>query len=258
MTSLQPHEAKSVLEHVGELRKKLLIALGAFVVGAIVAHIFNKEIIAFLLQPAGSQHLIFLSPVEPFFFIFKIDFIAGIIIAFPFIIWCLFSYITPALSKRINTLLSFFYIVSTLLLFAGLFYAFFVTIPFSLKFLFSITIPGIENNFSMEKYLGFFTAQALIITAVFQIPILIIGGIYLGAFKTKLLTTKRRYIYLILIIALAILTPTADIFNLGIVFIPCLVIFEVSLIGGKIVEFLKRKKEKDKNNSKIINVSNIE
>ncbi|MEK7572719.1 MAG: twin-arginine translocase subunit TatC [Patescibacteria group bacterium] len=255
MTSLQHHEAKSVLEHVGELRKKLLIALGAFIVGAIIAHIFNKEIIDFLLKPAGSQSLIFLSPLEPFFFVFKIDFIAGIIIAFPFIVWCLFSYITPALSKRATTLLFSFYITSTLLLFAGLFYAFFITIPFSLKFLFSITIPGIENNFSVERYLSFFVSQALIITAVFQVPILVIGGIYLGVFKTKLLAAKRRYIYLILIIALAVFTPTADIFNLGIVFIPCIVIFEISLIGGKIVEFLKKKKEK---NLKSVDVSRIE
>jgi sec-independent protein translocase protein TatC len=243
MTSLQHHEAKSVLEHVGELRKKLLIALGAFIVGAIIAHIFNKEIIDFLLKPAGSQNLIFLSPLEPFFFIFKIDFIAGIIIAFPFIVWCLFSYITPALSKRVTTLLFFFYITSTLLLFAGLFYAFFITIPFSLKFLFSITISGIENNFSVERYLSFFISQALIITAVFQVPILVIGGIYLNAFKTKLLANKRRYVYLVLLIALAVFTPTADIFNLGIVFIPCIVIFEISLIGGKIVEFLRKRKE---------------
>lgn len=248
MTSLQHHEAKSILEHVGELRKKLLIALGAFVVGAIIAHIFHAEIIAFLLKPAGGQNLIFLSPLEPFFFIFKIDFIGGIIIAFPIIIWCLFSYITPALSKRANNLVVFFYITSTFLLFVGLFYAFFVTIPISLKFLFSITVPGIENNFSMEKYLGFFITQAVIIMAVFQLPILIIGGIYLGVFKTKLLAEKRRYIYFILLIGLAILTPTTDMFSLGIILIPCLVIFEVSLLGGKIIEKFKRKKENKTNN----------
>jgi len=246
MTSLQTHEAKSIFEHVGELRKKLLIALCAFVVGAVIAHIFHVEIIAFLLKPAGSQHLIFLSPLEPLIFIFKIDFIAGFIISFPVILWCLLSYITPALPKRISGIIVFFFATSTFLLFAGLLYAFFIMIPMSLKFLFSINIPGIENNFSVERYLSFFITQALIIMAVFQVPILIIGGISIGILKTKLFANKRRLIYLILLIAIAVITPTTDVFSLGVVFIPCLIIFEISLIGGKIVERLKRKRKEEK------------
>lgn len=245
MTSLQHHEAKSVLEHVGELRKKLLIALSVFIVGAVIAHIFNAEIIGFLLKPAGSQNLIFLSPLEPFFFIFKIDFIGGLIVAFPVIIWLLLSYISPALSKKVNKLVVFFFITSTLLLLIGLLYAFFVTIPITLKFLFSISVVGVENNFSMEKYLGFFITQAFIIMIVFQVPILIIGGIYTGILKTKMLAGKRRYIYIILLLALAIITPTADIFSLAIIFIPCLVIFEISIIGGKIIERMNRKNKEN-------------
>lgn len=241
MTSLQTHEEKSIWEHVGDLRKKILIALGAFVVGAVIAHIFHSEIIAFLLKPAGSQHLIFLSPLEPLIFIFKIDFIGGFIISFPIIIWCIFSYISPALSERISKLVIFFYITSTFLVFAGLLYSFFIMIPITLKFLFSINIPGIENTFSVEKYLSFLITQAVIVMAIFQVPIILIGGIFVGLLKTKFLANKRRYIYLILLIALAIITPTTDIFSLSVVFIPCIIIFEISLIGGRIVEALKRK-----------------
>jgi len=244
MTSLQTNESRSVLEHVGELRKKIFIALFAFIIGVITSHIFHREIIAFLLKPAGSQHLIFLSPLEPLFFIFKIDFIGGFIISFPVIVWSIFSYITPALPKRVGGVVVLFYVTSTVLLFLGLLYAFFVTIPLSLKFLFSITIPGIENNFSVEKYLSFFITQAIIIMTVFQVPILIIGGVALDVFKTKLLASKRQYIYMGLLVALAIITPTTDVFSLGIIFIPCLVIFEISLVGGKIVERLRRKKNK--------------
>ena len=240
MTSLQTNEPKSVLEHVGELRKKILIALGAFIIGATISHLFNSEIIAFLLKPAGSQHLIFLSPLEPLFFIFKIDFIGGFVISFPIIIWCIFSYITPALSKRMSNVIVLFYITSTLLLFLGLLYALFVTIPLSLKFLFSINIPGIENNFSAEEYIRFIITQAIIIMSVFQVPIFIIGGISMGAIKTKMLAHKRRIIYFILLVALAIITPTTDVFSLGIVFIPCLVIFEISLLGGRIIEYYKK------------------
>lgn len=234
-------EEKTIIEHVGELRKKILISIFFFVVGVIISHTFHLEIIDFLLKPASGQNLIFLSPLDPLFFILKIDCVGGLILSLPIIIWLLFSYISPALSEKINKRIVVFYLTSNLLLVLGLFYALFVTIPISLKFLFSITIPGIENSFSVEKYLSFFITQALIVMVIFQVPIVIIGGIYLEILKTKFLAVKRKYIYIGLLIALAIITPTTDIFNLAIVFVPCIVIFEVSLIAGKIIEKIKRK-----------------
>ena len=237
-------EAKSVIEHISELRSKLIISLVAMILGATMAHFFHEQIIGFLLAPATGQQLIFLSPLEPLFFIFKIDLMAGLIFALPVIVWSILSYIAPALPTKIYKLLFFLYLTSLILTIAGLLYAFLVTIPISLKFLFSITIPGISNQISAQNYIDFFIAQTLIITGVFQIPILIIGGIYINAFKTKTLSNKRRYIYLASVIALAIITPTTDIFSLMIVFIPCLIIFEASLIGGYIIEFIKNKKIK--------------
>lgn len=241
MDSMQPQETKSVLEHIGELKKKIFIALGAIFFGALIGHFFNKEITAFLLQLSGGQQLIFLSPLEPLFFIFKIDLIAGIIIAFPFIVWCLLSYIAPALPRRTSAFLFLFYIISTLLLIGGLFYAFLVTIPLSLKFLFSIVIPGVQNQISAQNYINFFITQTLIITFIFQFPLLIIGSVYLDILRTKTLANKRRYAYLIITIALAVITPTVDIFSLIVVLAPCFLIFEISLIGGKIVEKFKKK-----------------
>jgi len=232
-------EEQSISEHVAELRKKILIALIVFATGVIISHIFNSEIINFLLEPASNQNLIFLSPLEPLFFIFQIDFIGGVIFSFPVILWLLFSYVSPALSDKINRKIIFFYITSTLLLIFGLAYALFVAAPISLKFLFSITIPGIENSFSVQKYLSFFIAQAMIVMMVFQAPIIIIGGVYLGMLETRLLTTKRKHIYIGLIIALAIITPTTDIFSLAILFIPCVIIFEISLIGARLIEKIK-------------------
>lgn len=229
-------EEKSIGEHIDELRKKILIALIVFAVGVTIAHVFNAEIIEFLLKPANTQKLIFLSPLEPLFFIFQIDLIGGFIFSFPVMLWLLFSYISPAFSDKINKKIIFFYIASTLLLIIGLFYAFFVVAPISLKFLFSITIPGIENSFSTQKYLSFFITQAIIVIMVFQVPIVIIGGVYLKILKTKFLAVKRKFIYLGLLIALAVITPTTDLFSLAILFAPCIIIFEISLMIGRLIE----------------------
>ncbi len=233
---MEAPETRSVAEHIGELRTKLLIAVGAAIAGAIVTHYFHTQIIAFLLRPIGSQELVFLSPLEPLLFILKIDVIGGVLIAFPIIIWCLFSFIAPAIAHKTRKLLVTFCLFSLLLLIIGLLYAFLVTIPLSLKFLSSITIEGIRNQISAQSYIGFFISQALIIAGIFQIPILIIGGTYLRILRTAFIKNKRRYIYLGAIIGLAVITPTTDLFSLAIVLVPCLAIFEVSLIGARIVE----------------------
>jgi sec-independent protein translocase protein TatC len=229
-------EEKNLSEHINELRKKILIALFIFIAGVTITHVFNAEIIDFLLKPASNQNLIFLSPLDPLFFIFQIDFIGGIIFAFPAILWLLLSYISPALSNKVNKRIFLFFITSTLLLIFGLVYTLFVVAPISLKFLFSIAIPGIENSFSVQKYLSFLITQTIIVMMVFQVPIVIIGGVYLEILKTRFLAVKRKFIYVGLLTALAIITPTTDIFSLAILFIPCLIIFELSLIGAKIVE----------------------
>lgn len=235
MSSLQESKVGSVSDHVLELRNKILVVVTIFLIGAVISHIFNKEITAFLLKPAGGQNLVFLSPLEPLFFILKIDFIGGLIFSFPAIIWAIFSYITPALPKKVGSIVVLFYTASTILLFAGLFYAFFVTIPLTLKFLFSINIPGIENSFSVQKYISFFITQAFIIMGVFQIPILIVGGDYLEIFRVENITRKRGSVYMILLVALAIITPTTDLFSLGIIFIPCVAIFEISILLAKVL-----------------------
>jgi sec-independent protein translocase protein TatC len=241
VASIKTNETRGISEHVGELKKKIFIAFFAFIIGAIITHLFNPEITNFLLKPSNGQNLIFLSPLDPLLFIFKIDFMGGFIISFPVILWSIFSYINPALPLKIRKTISLFYFVSALLLFLGLIYAFFVTIPLSLRFLFSISIPGISNSFSAEKYLSFFITQAIIVMIVFQVPVLVTGGVYLEFFKTKFLSSKRRYIYLILIISLAIITPTTDIFSLLIILVPCIFIFEISLIIGKLIERFHKK-----------------
>lgn len=235
-------QPKSVLEHIGELRRRLFVALLAFIVGAAVAHAYHDRIISYILKPVEGGKLVFLSPLEPLFFILKIDFIAGLVIAFPVIFWCIFSYVKPALPARGRMTLYIASFTSLILLASGLLYAYFVTIPLSLRFLFSIIIPGVENIITMESYLGFFFAQGLIIMLVFQIPIIIMTGLSLGLFSVKWLSKKRRYVYLVGTIALAVLTPTTDVFSLGIVLVPTIVIFEFSLIVGFIRQVLKRKK----------------
>ncbi len=233
----------TVLDHIIELRTRIIVSILAIIIGSSIAHFFHKEIIEFILKPLGEQKLIFLSPLDPLFFILKTDLVVGILLAFPIIIWSIFSYIKPILNKKINYVIYAVYTSSTLLVFAAISYAYFVIVPLILKFLNSITIQGIESTITAQNYLGFFIMQILIIALIFQIPLFIVFGIYINVFSTKFLSSKRGYIYIGITIALAMITPTADIFSLSIILVPALLIFEVSLIIGRVVERFRRKEK---------------
>ncbi len=232
----------SVLDHIIELRTRVILSLLAVIVGSAIAHFFHEQIINFILKPISGQKLVFLSPLDPLFFILKIDLVVGILISLPVIVWSVFSYIRPVITDKISYLIHIIYLSSTLLVLASLSYAYFIIVPLILKFLSSITIPGIESSITAQSYLGFFITQILIIALIFQIPLFIIFGIYIGIFNARLLGSKRGYIYVGMTIVLSILTPTPDIFSLGIILIPALFIFELSLIIGRIVERFKKKK----------------
>lgn len=231
-------EAKGILEHIAELRTRIFVSLGAVILGSIAAHFYYQEIISFILRPSGQQSLIFLSPLEPLFFILKLDLLVGLALAFPVISWCVLSYLNPVFSRRAWLITLFAYSASLALLVAGLAYTYFVTFPLSLRFLLAITIPGVDNAITAKSYLGFFFTQAAIISLIFQIPVLILAGLRLGAFSVSGLSAKRRYVYLFGLIALSVITPTTDLFNLAIVLAPTVLIFEISLLAGRLMEWL--------------------
>jgi sec-independent protein translocase protein TatC len=227
-------------EHIGELRSRILTSVLAIIIGSSVAHFFNQEIIDFLLWPVKGQDLTFLSPLDPLFLIIKVDLFAGLIIAFPFICLNSLLFIRPALKNLHWLVLLGLIISSTLLLIIGLAYAYFVVAPISIGFLLSIKINGIQNMITVQNYLSFFLTQSFVAALIFQIPLVTAIGAYFGLFSARLVATKRRYIYLVGLVTLAIITPTPDVFNLAVVAIPTMVIFEGSLIIARVVEYFSK------------------
>lgn len=228
-------------DHLSELRSKLLISFAAVFIGAMIAHYFHEELIAFLLHPIASRELFFLSPLDPLFFILKIDLFFGCILALPVVNWGIFSFLRPAMKESNWLVLSIFYIVAAFLILCGLAYAYFVMAPISLQFLLSIDIAGIDNMITANSYLSFLLSQSLIIALVFQIPLFIVIGAYIDAFTPATIARKRPYVYVIGLTALAILTPTADVINLCLVSIPALIIFEISLIVARTIARVRRR-----------------
>ncbi len=232
----------TVLDHLLELRSKVFISCIAVFIGACVAHYYHDILIGFLIKPMGDQKLIFLSPLDPLFFILKTDMFAGVILALPILNWCFFSFVKPAMQTFNWIVFSLFYCIAAVCIVVALAYAYFVMVPISLTFLLSINVANIQNMITATSYLNFLLAQSLIIAIIFQIPLFIVAGSMIGAVKPSFLASKRRYIYVGGLIVLAVITPTTDLFNLSIIALPAAIIFEGSLLAGRIIEWSSRRR----------------
>lgn len=234
-------EARSIWEHILELRNYSFIALGAFIVGSGVTHIFHTQLIALLFAPLHQQTLVFLSPLDPILFIFKVDFFGGVLLALPVILFCLFRFIAPAIGKRGTVFMAWFLLLSALLAVIAIVYTYLLLLPLSVDFLLSIHVSGVTDFFTAEQYINFVLMQLVLMALIFQIPCVVVILAFLRLLNPKVLAEKRAISYIVAIIALSILTPTTDLFSLSLFLVPTLVIFEISILLGRAVYSLGNK-----------------
>jgi len=238
-------EPATLLEHLLEIRNYVFLILGALIVGGGVTHYFHRQIIAAVFSPLGSQHLIFLSPLDPLLFIFKVDFYGGILLALPFFLFAVFRFVAPALGARASRYVAIFCLFSTLLALTAAVYTYVFLIPITTKFLLSIQVPGVSNFFTADKYLGFVFMQMALMIGIFQIPCVILLLSAARIFNPSILSKNRPIAYVVMIIGLSILTPTTDLYSLSLFLIPTLIIYELSVGLGKAVYYIRTKnKEK--------------
>ncbi len=223
-------------DHLAELRTTLLRCGVAVLVAAILAHLYHEVLIALLLRPVAGTELVFLSPLDPLLFILKVDLTAGLILALPVISWSVISFLKPAVDRSHWLMFCLLFGLAAVLLLIGLAYAYLITVPISLAFLTSISIAGIGNMITASSYLSFLLLQLLLMAVVFQTPLFVLAGVSIGAFDVATLASRRRQIYLASLVALAVLTPTTDLVSLGIVVVPAVLVFEGSLIAGRILQ----------------------
>lgn len=232
-------------DHIFVLRKYLIISFLSVVAGAIVTHIYHQLIIEFIFQPLGGVDAVFLSPLDPFIFIWKIDLFGGLIMALPIVIICIFLFVAPAFNtKQVWGYFIVLFLLSLFLITGAIAYTFFLLIPLSLGFLLSIQIPGIENAFTAQNYLNFVITQLAMSVTVSFIPLVTIFATLIHLLNPYKIGGKRGLIYVGLTIALAFLTPTTDLYTLLILLVPTLGILEISIVIAKIIySFQNRKKQ---------------
>jgi sec-independent protein translocase protein TatC len=229
-------EEATVVEHLTELRHRLLIALFAIVPAFVVAFIFHEQLIEWLIRPLpDDKQLVTLGVTEPFTTAVKVSLIAAIAVVLPILLWQLWAFLAPAVDEKIQRALVVFVVFSTGLFAAGVAFTYFVVMPKAITFLTEFDEELYDVQIRASYYLSFVAVLLLAAGIAFQMPIFILALVRIGVVTSASLRRNRRYA-LVGLVAFAILLPTVDPVSLALELIPLLVLFELSIWLSALME----------------------
>ena len=229
----------SLMEHLEELRGRLMKSIAAILAGAVVAWILYPQILDVLTRPLcdilpdDECRLVITDPVQGLSTRMRVAGYGGVALAMPVILWQLWRFVTPGLYAK-ERRLAIPFVGSALFLFflgAGLAYW---TLPRALEFL--ITIGGdLEPFFTPDKYNQLVTNMMLAFGIGFEFPILLIFLQMAGILSNETLRSWRRYAIVGIVVMVAVLPPSGDPFSLAALSIPLYVFYEMSILVGRII-----------------------
>lgn len=226
----------TILEHLQELRTRLIITGVAIIIGMTVAALFLTWPVITLLSEAAGGKLVALRPTETFVTYFKVALVTGAALAMPVIVWQMLLFVLPALHSHERRYVYLAVPFITLAFAAGLAFGFFLVIPSAIRFLTGFGGDVIAQTWSIEEYLTFITTLLFWIGLSFETPIVIFFLAKLGVVNPRTLGHFRRYALVGAFVAAAIITPTPDPFNQTLVAVPMYLLYELGVLMARFAE----------------------
>ena len=224
------------LEHLGELRTRIVRSLIALMAGTLVALYFSERLVDWLAKPvtALGYELVFTAPAEAFWVQMKVGLILGLFIASPAILWQVWAFIAPGLHGHEKKYAAPFVILGSVMFMAGGAFSLYVVTPSAIKFLLGYARPGLKPMITIENHIDFLLKFTLAFGAVFELPLAITLLSRMGVVTAKMLAKHRKYAILGAFIAGAVLTPTPDAFNQTLMAGPIIILYEVGILCARI------------------------
>ena len=226
------HQEMGFLEHLEELRWRLVRSFAIILVGSGLSYGYIDEILSILLYPStitNSPIVIQSLQVQSMFLIkWFISFASGFIIALPYLIYQFWKFVAPGLKvneKRFALPFVFFAFTSFI---AGVSFGYFVLIPFSLEFFSGIAAPHVENNFSIQYYFSFLTWLLIGAGVIFQLPVVSLVLSSIGVLTPAFMRHYRRHSIVTILILSSFITPP-DPVSMLIMSFPLAILYETSI-----------------------------
>jgi sec-independent protein translocase protein TatC len=231
----------TVVEHLTELRRRIVISIIAVSIGAVVCFIFSESIISFFVTyyrdaTHGQKNaLIFLGPLDAFLTRIKIATYGGIVLALPVWLFELWRFITPGLNPN-EKRYAIPFIFSSILLFALGGYIALLTLPKALEFLLDIGGSQLRPELTADKYLGLVSLMIVAFGVAFEFPVVLVFLLLARVLTTQQLRRWRRPAILIIVVFAAVITPSQDPYSLFAMAVPMYIFYELSIIIGRVLK----------------------
>jgi sec-independent protein translocase protein TatC len=229
------------LDHLEELRWRILWSLLALLVGMIVAFVLvtRVDVIGFLQDPIQpylqGRKLVYTHPGESFSIVMRVAFGVGLLLALPVIIYQTWAFLSPALYRHEKKVIIPAIAGAVLLFAVGVMVAYVAILPITLRFLLTFETESLEPMITAAQYFGFAITMSLAFGAVFELPIVILGLTALGIVTPRMLRRFRRYAVILSMVAGALITPGGDLLSLALLTGPIYLLYEASILGAQIV-----------------------
>jgi sec-independent protein translocase protein TatC len=243
-----PEGTMSLVEHLEELRRRLVIATVAIAAGSVVGWFLYDAVVELLLEPycdywatvpvdsrpTESCSLFFMGAVDPVLIKLKVVVFLGLFIALPVVLWQLWAFVMPGLTKR-EKRFAIPFVASSVILFAlGALLAY-VTLPKALDFLLGFAGTEFVPLLTGDKFLSFVMLVSLAFGLSFEFPIVLIFLALVGVVSTELLRSWRRWAILGISIFAAFITPSADPYTMLAMMLPMMLFYEAAIIVARLL-----------------------
>ncbi len=232
------------LEHLEELRWRIIFSFLGLIVGSVICWIFIDQLINIVLLKPAKDNGIILQNLKPFgqlFMFVQVAIMGGIVVSLPNLFYQLWKFIAPALRKPERKYISAIVTFSSLSFLMGILFAYYVMLPLVLSFAAKFGSQQISNEFAIDEYLSLIISIMLASGVVFEMPMISYFLTKLGILTPKFMRKFRKHSIVIILVAAAFLTPGTDPVSQIVLAVPLVLLYEISIL---ISQLSQRKKEK--------------
>jgi sec-independent protein translocase protein TatC len=230
----------SFLDHLGELRSTIIQSFLVFFVFSVICWFFSGRILDLLIENLPVDGLYFYSPIEAFMVRLKISFVIGFMLAFPFVLYKTWAFVSPGLFSNERKRIVPFMVSSSILFYTGVLFCYIILIPFVISFLLKFGTPNLSPLLSVSSFFAFVARLCFTFGIVFQLPVIVLVLSLLGIVTPRFLLRQWRYAIVAIFLASAILTPPDAVSQLLMAGPIC-----VLYMGSVLIALIVTRKKKD-------------
>ena len=225
----------SFLEHLDELRRRLVVSIVSVLVGFVAALFFIDDIFTFVMKPLqqilpNGGKLVYTEPTEAFMLQLKVAALAGLVLAAPMVMWQVWLFVAPGLYSREKRFALPFVFFSSLFFVGGAAFSHYVVFPTAWTFLASFTTDYMEFLPKVSSTFSLYARMIVAFGLVFQMPTVIFALARMGVVTAGFLARNVKYAILIIFIVAAVVTPTSDVVTQAMMAAPMIVLYGLSIV----------------------------